>query len=317
MPGGLVGLNSAEFNWAWSVVEAVTTVTDRAVRWRGHVIVHETGFSPGPRAAVDALRSADGPVILPERLARAVREATARHKAGASVQDRSAELVEATGHASSQVVALSSPMYDAIHMLDADEAAFDTGLADVWTQERLREVWPHSESAALIPAERVPDFSFAGRDPVAASAARDVIAELARQLGREPADFAAISDQLIAVKPDQRWDAVVRMLPGTDGLSGDDRLSVAENLREDFGEAIKQGNPGAGTSASPAAEAVRAVTTGPRSSRLDPQLAGFAQDPAMRPAHGAIMNATRGAADRAATGNQPSRERPQTPGLGG
>lgn len=99
MAPGLVGLNSAEFNWAWSIVEAVGSVADRDVRWRGEVIVHETGFSPRPSAAVHALRSADGPVILPERLADAVREADARSKARDQVQDRSAQLVEATGYA--------------------------------------------------------------------------------------------------------------------------------------------------------------------------------------------------------------------------
>jgi hypothetical protein len=325
---GLVGLTSAEYNWAWSIVDAVGPIVDRDVRWRPHVVVHEMGFSPGPSAAVNALRSMDGPVILPQRLADAVREADARRRAGEQVQNRWAELVEATGHATSQVVGLSSPVYDAIHRIGDEEAALDAGLADVWTQERLPDVWRDCESARLIPAEQVPDFSFAGRDPMAASAARDLIAELARQQGQESADFAAVSDELIAVKPDQRWDAVVGMLPGADALSENDRWRVAEKLRRDFGEAVRVGNPEGGTPASPAAAAVHAVTAGSHPNQLDPRLASIAHDPALSPARGAVHAAARGQGDSAtgptamsnksvAASNQPGRTGPQTPGLGG
>jgi hypothetical protein len=269
---GLVSTDDPCFSWADSIVEAVSETTDRVVRWRGiDLVVQPNDWKP--MGAVDALRSNDSPLVLPEELADTVR----RYGAGEPVRGDSERLVRATGHTMSQSAGLSSPLFDNIGGLHQPEADLDAGLADVWTQERLGKLWPNTESGRFVPVEEVTDFAFAGRNPAAAAAARELMTEIVRQQGPGapvgPDDYAALSEALIAAKPEERYGEILKLLPGTDELSPSDQLRAEVALRNGFAEAVAQKNP------SLAAAAVRTA-----SERIDPQLRRLVEDPALTPA---------------------------------
>jgi hypothetical protein len=282
------GLGSDEHSWAWSVVDAVGPIADRDVRWNGTVAV---GITPGRDTAVSRLHSPQPYLILPEHHADTLREAydrqtgaAPRDESAAAVQDRWSALVDATGSMTSQVVRMTGPLPDLTDPKAYPEVAFDDGLGDVWTTpERLAAVWQESDSAQLMLHDDVPSpsFAYAGTEPNA-SAVRDVIAEIARQQGREatPADYSVISDELIQLPPDRRWDAVIDSAGAVHGVRSDvSRYQLVETLRRDFLTAVEQGNPGSGTPDSAAARALRGVTAEP----LDAHLSAMTRDPAMAP----------------------------------
>ncbi|TCC41792.1 hypothetical protein [Kribbella speibonae] len=269
MATGLVRTDDPCLAWGESIVEAVSEKTNRVVRWRGLDFV----VRPNDRAPTDAvhsLRSNDSPLFLPEELADTVR----RYAAGKPKRGDAERLVRATGHTVSQSAALSSPLFDNIGGLHEQEAALDDALADVWSQERLAELWPKTESGRFIPVDEVPDFAFAGRNPAAAAAARELMTEIVRQQGPGapigPEDYAALSEALIATKPDERFGDILKLLPGTDELSPSDKFSAEVGIRRGFAEAVAQGDP------SRAAAGVRRA-----SERIDPQLRRLVDDPAL------------------------------------
>ncbi|TCC35155.1 hypothetical protein [Kribbella sindirgiensis] len=271
MATGLVRTDDPCLSWGESIVEAVSEKTNRVVRWRGIDFV----VRPNDRAPMDAvhsLRSNDSPLFLPEELADTVR----RHAAGAPKRGDAERLVEATGHTMSQSAGLSSELFDNIGGIYEQEADLDAGLADVWAQERLAELWPKTESGRFVPAGEVRDFAFAGRNPAAAAAARELMTEIVRQQGPGapigPEDYAALSEALIKEKPEERFGEILKLLPGTDELSPSDRFSAEAALRRGFSEAVATGDP------SRAAAAVRRA-----SERIDPQLRRLADDPALAP----------------------------------
>jgi hypothetical protein len=270
---GLIHPDDPCFSWTDSVVEAVSETTDRLVRWRGIDIVQkETGWTP-PDPKED-LRQLSSPMFLPEDLAESVRDARDRSKSGRPVRDP-ATLVRATAYMTSQAAGLSSPEADNIGALWEAEVSLDTGLADVWTQERLAEVWPKTESAEFLRAAEAPDLTFPGRDPAAVAAVRALMTEVVRQQGGTPAgpeDFAALSDWMLSVKSDQRWEAVMSLLPGTDELSEGEQWRAIGVLRRDFSAAVEQGEPKL------AADSVRTVA-----GQVDPLLRRLTQDPALAP----------------------------------
>lgn len=300
MATGLVKTDDPCFSWGDSIVEAVSETTDRLVRWRGIDFVVRPNDRPG-MSAVDSLRSNDSPLILPEELADAVR----RYGAGEPAQGDRERLVQATAHTTSQSVGLSSPLFDNIVGLHQPEADLDDGLADVWTQERLPEIWSKTESGQFLPAEDVPDFAFAGRNPAAAAAVRALMTEIVRQQGgtpAEPEDYAALSDWLISHKPEERYGEILSLLPGTDELSPRDLFRAEVTLRNGFAEAVAKNDP------SLAATAVQAA-----SEKVDPQLRRLVEDSALAPASGAI---TAGAV-YSATGPSTSQPGREQRGLGG
>jgi hypothetical protein len=275
MATGLVTTDDPCFSWGDSIVEAVSETTDRLVRWRGIDFVVRPNDRPG-MSAVDSLRSNDSPLVLPEELADAVR----RYGAREPIHGDRERLVQATAHTTSQSVGLSSPLFDNIGGLHQPEADLDDGLADVWTQERLPRIWPKTESAQFVPAEDVPDFAFAGRNPAAAMAARALMTEIVRQQGGTPAgpeDYSELSDWLISQKPEERYGEILSLLPGTDELSPRDLLRAEVTLRNGFAEAVAKNDP------SLAAAAVQAA-----SEKIDPQLRRLVEDSALAPASGAI-----------------------------
>jgi hypothetical protein len=275
MATGLVRTDDPCFSWGDSIVEAVSETTDRLVRWRGIDFVVRPNDRPG-MSAVDSLRSNDSPLVLPEELADAVR----RYGAREPIQGDRERLVQATAHTTSQSVGLSSPLFDNIGGLHQPEADLDDGLADVWTQERLPRIWPKTESAQFVPAEDVPDFAFAGRNPAAAMAARALMTEIVRQQGGTPAgpeDYSELSDWLISQKPEERYGEILSLLPGTDELSPRDLLRAEVTLRNGFAEAVAKNDP------SLAAAAVQAA-----SEKIDPELRRLVEDSALAPASGAI-----------------------------
>ncbi|MGW6201022.1 hypothetical protein ACWF0M_33085 [Kribbella sp. NPDC055110] len=271
MATGLVHTGDPCVAWGESVVEAVSEATNRVVRWRGIDVVVQPN-NREPMNAVHSLRSNDSPLFLPEELADAVR----RYDAGKPARGDSERLVRATGHTMSQSAGLSSPLFDHIGGLHEQEAVLDEGLADVWTQERLAKLWPKTDSARFVPVAEVPDFAFAGRNPAAAAAARDLMTEVVRQQGPGapvgPDDYAALSEALIATKPEDRFDEILKLLPGTDELSPPDRLRAEVALRNGFAEAVAKDDPSLATAA------VRTA-----SERIDPQLRRLVGDPAMAP----------------------------------
>ncbi|WP_329003017.1 hypothetical protein OHA18_07320 [Kribbella sp. NBC_00709] len=272
MATGLIKTDDPCFSWGDSIVEAVSETTDRFVRWRGIDFVVRPDDRE-PMNAVDSLRSNDSPLVLPEELADTVR----RYGAGEPVQGDPERLVRATGHTMSQAAGLSSPLFDNIGGLHQPEADLDDGLADVWTQERLAKLWPKTESDRFVPVDEVPDFAFAGRNPAAAAAARELMTEIVRQQGPGapvgPDDYAALSGALIATKPEERYGEILRLLPGTDELSRPDLFRAEVALRNGFTAAVEQNNP------SLAADAVRTA-----SARIDPELRRLVEDPALAPA---------------------------------
>lgn len=279
MATGLVRNDDPCLPWADSIVEAVSETTDRFIRWRGMDFVVRAN-DRAPMHAVDALRSNDSPLSLPENLADAVR----RYGVGQPVPGDRERLVQATAHTTSQAAALSSPLFDNIGGIHQQEADLDDGLADVWTQERLSQLWSKTDSAQFVPAEDVPDFAFAGRNPAAAAAARALMTEIVRQQGGTPAgpeDYAALSDWLISIKPEERYGEILSLLPGTDELSPRDLLRAEVTLRNGFTEAVTRNDP------SLAATAVQAA-----SEKIDPQLRRLVEDSAMAPARGAIAAQT-------------------------
>lgn len=279
MATGLVRNDDPCLPWADSIVEAVSETTDRFIRWRGMDFVVRAN-DRAPMHAVDALRSNDSPLSLPENLADAVR----RYGVGQPVPGDRERLVQATAHTTSQAAALSSPLFDNIGGIHQQEADLDDGLADVWTQERLSQLWSKTDSAQFVPAEDVPDFAFAGRNPAAAAAARALMTEIVRQQGGTtagPEDYAALSDWLISIKPEERYGEILSLLPGTDELSPRDLLRAEVTLRNGFTEAVTRNDP------SLAATAVQAA-----SEKIDPQLRRLVEDSAMAPARGAIAART-------------------------
>jgi hypothetical protein len=270
---GLIRTDDPCFSWTDSVVEGVSENTNRLVRWRGIDVVEQPrGWTP--RDPKDDVRQLSSPLFLPEDHAATIRDAHARNEAGLPVRDRP-RLVQATAYLASQAAALSSPEADNIGGIWEAEAYLDTGLADVWTQEKLPEIWPKTESAKFLPAEEVPDFAFAGRNPAAAAAARALMTEVVRQQGGTPAgpeDFAALSDWMLSVKADQRWDEVMSLLPGTDELSEGEHWRAVGTLRRGFSAAVEQGKPEL------AAEVVRSAAE-----KVDPLLRRLTQDPAPAP----------------------------------
>ncbi|MER7248043.1 hypothetical protein [Kribbella sp. NPDC000426] len=201
--------------------------------------------------------------------------------------------MQATGYTTSQSAGLSSPLFDNIGGLHQPEADLDDGLADVWAQERLAEIWPKTESGRFLPAAEVPDFAFAGRNPAAAAAARALMTEIVRQQGgtpAEPADYAALSEWLISIKPEERYGEILSLLPGTEELSPRDLFRAEVALRNGFTEAVAKNDP---------ALAAAAVQTA--SERIDPQLRRLLADTALAPATGAITTRA-GAETGTATG---------------
>lgn len=269
MATGLIRTDDPCLAWGESIVEAVSERTNRFVRWRGIDFVVRPN-DRGPVNAVHLLRSNDSPLFLPEDLADTVR----RYAAGQPKRGDAERLVQATGHTMSQSAGLSSPLFDHIGGLHEQEAALDDGLADVWTQERLADLWPKTESARFVAAEEVPDFAFAGRNPAAAAAARELMTEIVRQQGPGepvgPEDYAALSEALIATQPEERFGEILKLLPGTDELSPSDKFSAEVALRRGFAEAVADGDP------SRAATAVRKA-----SERIDPRLRRLVEDPAL------------------------------------
>lgn len=269
MATGLVRTDDPCLSWGGSIVEAVSENANRLVRWRGIDFVVRPNDRE-PLNAVHSLRSNDSPLFLSEDLADTVR----RYAAGQPKRGDAERLVQATGHTMSQSAGLSSPLFDNIGGLHEQEAVLDDGLADVWTQERLAALWPKTESEQFVPAGEVPDFAFAGRNPAAAAAARELMTEIVRQQGPGapigPEDYAALSDALIATKPEERFNEILELLPFSDELSPSDRFSAEAALRRGFAEAVAEGDPS------------RAVTAVRRASeRIDPQLRRLVDDPAL------------------------------------
>lgn len=298
MARGQIGYDDQYSLWASSVVEAVEASAGRATRWRGlDVVVQAKGWTP--RDPADDLRVMDSPLFLTEDLADVVRDADLHGR----VRDP-AKLVQATAYVTSQAASLSSPEYDNIGGLHRPEAYLDTGLGDVWTQERLAEVWPRTGSANALPAEQVPSFTFAGRNPEAAQATRALLTEVVRQQGGTPPgpdDYAALADWMLSVKPDRRWEEVMTLLPHTDTLPEADRWRAETTLHEAFQAAVEQHNPEL------AAAAVRTVAE-----KVDPILRKITHDAALTAASGATTTT-----DRAGAGPTPRRPGRGGHGLGG
>ncbi|HET6739988.1 MAG TPA: hypothetical protein VFH76_13670 [Kribbella sp.] len=278
MARGLIGYDDPCSPWAISVAEAVEATANRATRWRGlDIVVHAKSWTP--RDPAEDLRMLDSPLFLTEDLADVVRDARLRDR----VRDP-AKLVQATAYVTSQAASLSSPEYDNIGAIHRPEAYLDTGLGDVWTQERLAEVWPRTESATVLPAEQVPGFAFAGRNPEAAQATRALMTEVVRQQGGTapgPDDYAALSDWMLSVKPDRRWGEVMALLPHTDTLPERDRWQAETTLYKGFEAAVDQGKPEL------AADAVRTVAA-----KVDPVLRKITHDAALAAAGAAVSTGT-------------------------
>ncbi|GAA1581748.1 hypothetical protein GCM10009804_42940 [Kribbella hippodromi] len=276
MARGLIRTGDPCFPWADSVAEAVSAATNRLVRWREiDVVVQPTGWTP--REPFEDLRMMDSPLFLTEDLADAVRDAYE-----GEVPDQ-AKLVQATGYVMSQAAALSTPEYDNIGGINKAEAYLNTGLGDVFTQERLGELWSKTDSGKLLPAEQVADFGYAARNPEAAAATRALMTEIVRQQGGTPAgpeDFAALSNWMLAAEPDRCWEKAIELLPGTDELSGRDRLRAERTLEYGFTQAVEKDQPEHAT------EAVRTAAE-----KADPLLRRLTQDPALAPAQGAANTA--------------------------
>jgi hypothetical protein len=288
-------LGSPQHSWAWSVVEAVGEVADRDVRWDGTVVVRAADISPIGYGAVSRMHQLQTYVELDEADADAIGDASAharskRPETAEQVQARWSALVQATGHATAEVIRLTAPPIRRENPEAYSEAALHHGLGDVWvTPPRLIAVWEQSESARLTLYDDPEQLSFdyTGDEP-AASAARDVIAEIARQQGRLPteSDYAVISDELLQVDPGRLFDEVVEQASVIHGTRADmPRDKAVETLRNDFLAAVEQGNPGAGTPDSAAARAVRAVTAESLThvDLIDRRLAQLASDPALTP----------------------------------
>ncbi|NUR99486.1 MAG: hypothetical protein HOV67_30040 [Kribbellaceae bacterium] len=273
--------------WAESV--AVVAGPSRAqTRWDGEVMVRDTDPTPSVTTSESRLNGLQYSLTMLQQHVDAVQQteppATVEGK-----QKRWDTLVEATGYVASQATGLLSPLAD-IHPAGQVEADLNAGLADVWTQERLPQVWKQSDSAALMSPDEVPapHFTYAGRGP-AAAATRDVIAEIVRQHGHEPTsrDFVAACEQLIVVPPDhQRWQRLIDRMPDADKLSTEERRDLGYRFRATF-QAV-MADPASGTPDSRATAAVRdfaaevrSTTEGRRRRSVDNRLASFAQDGAV------------------------------------
>ncbi|MGW7681977.1 hypothetical protein ACWGID_14625 [Kribbella sp. NPDC054772] len=295
-----------EYFWAVSVVEAIGPIGGRyaATHWDGQVLISDK--EPNLDYFERAMSSPDRPLIIPRRHLATVRAAIGRQhddagKKAPSQRQRQARwtaLVEATGYTTTQVVEIMSPLPDLQGNPGAHpEARLNAALADIVTQDQLAAVWHESESAGLIRTDDVPspEFSWSDRGP-ATPAAREMLAEIVRQQGREPdpQEIAAIAGELIGVPPDRRWTAMTGMIRGADGPGPAElRELTAGALRRGFEAAVKHPETGAADPAV-AAQAVRTVGADPQSAArkaalelLDSGQPVFGLDPAMRSPRGA------------------------------
>ncbi|GAA3117537.1 hypothetical protein JOF29_001097 [Kribbella aluminosa] len=280
--------SSSASRWAESIVDIAGP--DRAnTRWDGSIMVIETDRMPSVTTSESGINGLQYYLFMLREHVDAVQQA-AEQGTAEQRQERWDTLVEATGYVTSQATGLLTPLAD-MHPVGQADADLNGGLADVWTQERLQYVWQNSDSAGLMSADDVPapHFDYAGRGP-AADATRDVLTEIAGQNGQEPSsgDFVDTCDDLIRMKPDDRWATLVAKLPGGDKLSRDERMHLGHRLRTQFKSAVDARNPGSGTPESPAtvatrklAAAVRTTTDG-RTGPFDDRAAELAKDPALR-----------------------------------
>ncbi|WP_141854249.1 hypothetical protein [Kribbella jejuensis] len=282
---------------AWAESVAVVAGPSRAqTRWDGEVMVRGTDDTPSVTASESGLNGQQYYLFMLQRHVDAVQQ-TELPETVEGKQRRWDTLVEATGYVAAQSTGLLSPLAD-MHPVGQVEADLNAGLADVWTQERLPQVWKQSDSAGLMSPDEVPapHFTYAGRGP-AAAATRDVIAELVRQHGQDPSsrDFVTACEQLIVVPPDhQRWQALIDRMPAADKLSNEERRDLAYGFRANFRAALAAEDPASGTPDSRMSAMVRTVaaavrtatdgrTTAPDARSVDGRLAALANDVALTP----------------------------------
>ncbi|HZX05522.1 hypothetical protein [Kribbella sp.] len=280
--------------WAESIV-SVAGPNGANTRWDGEVMVRDGDRMPSVTTSESGMNGLQYYLFILREHQQAVEQQTPAELTAEQRQERWDTLVEATGYVTSQATGLLTPLAD-MHPVGQVDADLNGGLADVWTQERLQHVWQHSDSAGLMSADGVPNphFTYAGRGP-AADATRDVLTEIARQNGQEPSsgDFVESCDELIRMKPDHRWAALVAKLPGGETLSRDEQRNLGHRLRTQFKSAVDARNPGSGTPESPATVATRKVasavrtTTQGRTGPIDDRTASFARDAALPAADGA------------------------------
>lgn len=281
----LLPYDSPASAWAESIV-GVAGPSGVDTRWDGEVMVRESDRMPSATTSESGMNGAQYYLFMLREHVDAVQQDSAQLTAEQR-QERWDTLVEATGYVASQATGLLTPLAD-MHPVGQADADLNGGLADVWTQERLQYVWENGDSARLMSAADVPnpDFSYAGRGP-AADATRDVLTELARQNGQDPS-YVGTCEDLIRMKPDGRWAALVSSMPGGDKLTRDERMNLGHRLRTQFKSAVDARNPGSGTPESPAAVATRKLaaavrtTTDGRPGPVDDRTAGLAKDPALR-----------------------------------
>jgi hypothetical protein len=286
----LLPLNSLAGAWAESVA-SVSGPGRADTRWGGQVLVHDTDRTPSLTTSESGLNGLQYSLSMLQQHVDAVEQTEAPGTVEGK-QRRWDTLVEATGYVASQATGLLSPFPD-IHPVGPVEADLNAGLADVWTQERLPQVWKQSDSAGLMSPDEVPSphFTYAGRGP-AAVATRDALTEVVRQHGHEPSshDFVAACEALIVVPPDhQRWEALIDRLPDADKLSSEERRNLGYDFRAMFKASLAAGDPQSGTADSRMSVTVRNLaatvrtategrTASPDARSADGRTAAFARD---------------------------------------
>jgi hypothetical protein len=332
--------DSAEYAWASSVVQAVGRATGRPVRWDQTVLVADDPATLNSRLVGSRAfhSSADGVVLSRAQLdavSLAIEHSDRTGRVGATAptpvesQSRWMGLADATGAVGAQAARLTGPQAERTGMVAGAEGDLDRGLGDVWVQENLSGVWNDSESSRILTADAVPNPMLAYGGGSEMTATRDAITELVgqRDNGRlaDPADYSAVADQLIQTPPDQRWQAMTEMVPGVDRLDADQRNDLANHsFRQDFQNAVRIGNPGAGTPRSSASTAVREIqhqlddlskTTG--GVPLDSRTRSFANDPSQPSARLAAAGTTERPTETGPTaGGVPTGRKVQPPARG-
>ncbi|MGZ0151252.1 hypothetical protein ACXJJ3_29635 [Kribbella sp. WER1] len=280
----LLPYDSPASAWAESIV-GVAGPNGVDTRWDGEVMVRDGDRMPSVTTSESGMNGAQYYLFMLREHVDAIQQPP-EQPTPEQHQERWDTLVEATGYVASQATGLLTPLADFHPVVQAD-ADLNGGLADVWTQERLQHVWQSSDSAGLMSPADVPEphFDYHGRGP-AADATRDVLTEIARQNGEEPT-YVGTCEDLIRMKPDYRWAALVGKLPGGGKLTRDERVVLGDRLRTQFKSAVDARNPGSGTPESPAtvatrklAAAVRQTTEG-RPGPAGDRAAGLAKDPAL------------------------------------
>ena len=340
--------DSPEYAWVQSVVDGVGRLTDRDVRWNGTVIVSDDPATHQSQMGVTrAFHTQTDYLVLPREHYEQINQAIDRQAGPADgttadrldareMQGRWVGMVEATGDLATQAIRLTHPMPERSDMTSVAEAQLDEGLGTLRTQDNLERLWQDCDSARIMPADGVPNphTIYAGSG-AAMRSTRDVVQEVMNQqvkgqqeqrpttAGEFNAIYNNITDRLSQTPPDQRFQAVVEMIPGAERLDQGERRDLARSFREDFQSAVRRDDPS--TPRSSAARAVKEVAfevemaNRPTRPTADAGPGRFVQDDAMVAPH--LMRETSAGQTQTATttpttGNQPATQRQQSPARG-